>query len=458
MPKEETRPEPQPSPLSAASSSSQRTATSIPKQEPASSSAVQDAFLGIGAQLPDIDDMDFDTQLDMDILNSGSGENYDNTQAERPAPAQLNLRAPNLPIINPNPYATFQNGALFSLGCFRDGLFHCQHLQLCQQRLDTADDLQNHFAIAHFEFTRIDPAHRYICSMCHFTSLFPNDPCSCGTADFIELWICGHFIKRQWYQRDSSDGTDFQGYRPGSNFDSPSYGRPNINFPWDPNMDGGHFGGGGGGNQGQFNNYQGGNSYGMTGNQGFGWNNSNGSGSGSNQYQGNFGARQMAWGGQYSFQIWCWKAQQKGRPLKSLLLLLLLLAFTFSFTYLWIFTKARMAIPQIAASIRSHLPVLGFVILLSAIAMCPLIRRFIFRRARCVSITIILDHLAHKHADDVRRDLDFLCTRLHSLLCRLHADQSDLNILCVVSLAYDKKGGDDYRLMPSMKHELQRPP
>jgi hypothetical protein len=455
MPKDETRPEPHRSPLSAASSSSQRTATSITKQEPTSDDSIQHAFLGIGAQLPDID-MDFDA-LDMDILSPGPGGNYDNTQAERPAPAALNLLAPNLPISNPNPYATFQHGCLFSIGCLRDGQFQCQHLQLCQQRLNTAEELETHFETAHFEYTRIKPAHRYICSRCQVTSLFPNGPCACATPESIETWICGHFIKRQWYQRDNTDGSDFRGFRPGSNFDSHLYGRPNNNSPWDPNVDRGNFGAGGN-SQGQFN-YYGGNSYGMTGNPEFGWN-FNGSGSGSNRYQGNlFGARQMAWDGQHSLEILCWKAQQHGPRLKVLLLLLLVLfALTFGFTYIWIMTKARMAIPQVTASIRCHLPILGFVILLSSLAMCPLIQFLTLRGERCVSTAIILDYRATKPADDRQRDLDFFCILLHTLLCRLRADQLDLNIIYMVLFAYDRRGGNDFTLMPSPEHELQRPP
>jgi hypothetical protein len=455
MPKDETRPEPHRSPLSAASSSSQRTATSITKQEPTSDDSIQHAFLGIGAQLPDID-MDFDA-LDMDILSPGPGGNYDNTQAERPAPAALNLLAPNLPISNPNPYATFQHGCLFSIGCLRDGQFQCQHLQLCQQRLNTAEELETHFETAHFEYTRIKPAHRYICSRCQVTSLFPNGPCACATPESIETWICGHFIKRQWYQRDNTDGSDFRGFRPGSNFDSHLYGRPNNNSPWDPNVDRGNFGAGGN-SQGQFN-YYGGNSYGMTGNPEFGWN-SNGSGSGSNRYQGNlFGARQMAWDGQHSLEILCWKAQQHGPRLKVLLLLLLVLfALTFGFTYIWIMTKARMAIPQVTASIRCHLPILGFVILLSSLAMCPLIQFLTLRGERCVSTAIILDYRATKRADDRQRDLDFFCILLHTLLCRLRADQLDLNIIYMVLFAYDRRGGNDFTLMPSPEHGLQRPP
>jgi len=460
MPKEEVAPEPQPSPLSAASSSSQRTARSVTKQEPPSSTAVSDDFLGIGAQLlPELPATDFDTQLDMDLLSSGQGGSYDNTQAQRPPPATLDFLAPDLPIVNPNPYATFLHGALFSLGCLRDGLFHCQHLQICPQRFNTADELQQHFASAHFEFTRIDPAHRYICSICNRTSLYPTDACSCPTPDpdTIELWICGHFIKRQWFQRDNSDGTDFQGYQPGSNyFDSPSFGGGNGGGPWNPNMNNrGSFGGGL--NQGPFN-HQGG--YGRTANRSFGWDNSNGSGSGSNQYRGSFlGTRQRAFDGQYSFQIWCSKAQPKSWHVKPLILVVLLLfTITFAFSHDWTITKAQMAIPRAAAAIRSHLPVVGFVILMASIVVPLATIHLTARRARCVSTTIVLDHLVKKHADDIQRDLDALCKLLHSLLCRLHTDHLDLNILCVVSCAYDTKGGDDFTLMPATKHELQRPP
>lgn len=413
----------------------------------------------MGAQLAEFDPREINTQLDMDmdidILSSGPEGNYDNTQAERPALATLNLLAPNLTTSDPNPYATFQHGAPFLLGCFRDGQFQCFHLQRCLQRLDTADELQNHFATKHFEYTRIYPAHRFICSKCNLTSLFPNDPCSCGTLDNIEMWICGHFIKRPWYQRESSDGTDFQGYQPGSKFDSPSFGGSNTGAPGDPNPNNGGNVGGGFNNQGP-SNYQG--AYDRTGNQGFRWNGSNGSGSGSNQYQRNFfGARQMALDGQYSFQIWCSKVQPKGWHLNWLLILLLLLfAVAFGLTHNWVVTKARME--TLATKIGPHVAVLGFAILTMPIVMQLLIQHLTFRRAREVSITIILDHLAKKRADDFQRDLDVLRKLLQTLVYRLHTDQLDLNIICVASFAYDRKRGDDLTLMPSTKHEVQHPP
>jgi hypothetical protein len=126
------------------------------------------------------------------------------------------------------------------------------------------------------------------------------------------------------------------------------------------------------------------------------------------------------------------------------------MSMAFGFTHDWLITKTHLA----AASIRSHLPVLGFAILMTSIVIPLLMQHFNLRRARCVSITIVLDHQAKKHADDLQRDLDVLCTLLHTLLCRLHPDQSDLNILCVVSLAHDAKGGNDFALLPSTKHEL----
>jgi len=155
-----------------------------------------------------------------------------------------------------------------------------------------------------------------------------------------------------------------------------------MNFPWDPNMNNGNFGGRGN-NQGHYN-YQGGNMYGRTGIQGYGWNASPGSGSGSNQYQGNFfGARQLARDSQYTLQIWCLKGQQKARCLNFLLLLLLLLlVVSFGFTHDWIISKARMAIPRAAASIRSHLPVVGFVTLIASVAMCLSIKHLTVQRVR----------------------------------------------------------------------------
>jgi len=94
-----------------------------------------------------------------------------------------------------NPYDSFKGGALFLLGVLRDGAFHCQHLQLCPQRFETAEELRIHFELAHFHFTRISPASRYICSTCENITPCLNGPCSCRTTESIELWICGRFIK-----------------------------------------------------------------------------------------------------------------------------------------------------------------------------------------------------------------------------------------------------------------------
>jgi hypothetical protein len=153
-------------------------------------------------------------------------------------------------------------------------------------------------------------------------------------------------------------------------------------------------------NQGPFN-YQGG--YGRTGNQSFGWDNSNGSGSGSNQYQRNFlGTRQRVFDGQYTFQIWCSKAQQKSWALKPLLLtLLLLFTVIFGLSHDWMIAKTRTAFPS--ASIHPYLPAAGFIILITSIVLPLATIHLKARQARCVSTTIVLDHLIQKHADDFQK-------------------------------------------------------
>jgi len=139
---------------------------------------------------------------------------------------------------------------------------------------------------------------------------------------------------------------------------------------------------GGGLNQGPFN-HQGG--YGRTANRSFGWENSNGSGSGSNQYRGSFlGTRQRAIDGQYSFQIWCSKAQPKSWRMKPLLAILLLCTITFAFSHEWIITKAQKTLPG-ASAIRPHLPVVGFVILMASIVVPLVTIHLTGRRARCRS-------------------------------------------------------------------------
>jgi len=132
-------------------------------------------------------------------------------------------------------------------------------------------------------------------------------------------------------------------------------------------------------------NYQGGNTYGGTGNQAYGYDGSNGSGSVGNQFQANIfgGARQMALNGPHTFRILFANGQHKGRRLRFLILLMLLLvAIAFGFTHDWIISKARMAIPRAAGGIRSHLPVMGFVGIFASIATCLSVKHLTVQRVR----------------------------------------------------------------------------
>lgn len=424
-------------PLSATSSTSQRTARSITKQEPGSDSSVSDALFGVGAQLPEIK-MDLDG--DIDILSGATGGGYGNTQAETPAPAMLNSVAPDFPLANPDPYARFSHGALFLIGVFREGAFQCQHLQLCTQRFNTVEELQFHFETSHFYFTRISPAEHYICSACTVIGN-PNDICSCGAQNCFETWICGHLIKPPRYHRYAPDA--FQGYRPGSSFGPTGFGGGGSsgNFPWNPNMNQGGFGGGS--NHGQYNSYQGGGDYGHTvNNQGSGWGASNGSGSGSGQYRGTYGTRQMAWDN---------KAQMfpSERRLGLLFLFLLLLVLTVSFGQDWFTTKAGTA----AACMSSQLPTLGFGILMASIAIPMLSAKYFTGRRPHVDIAVLMDQLAKKmeHADgELHRELSILGSLLHTVLSRLDSGDWEMDLCVLKTKSRDSK--NDFMFTPAMRH------
>jgi len=141
----------------------------------------------------------------LDIQSPGT---YGDTRL--PAPATINPIAPTLPTISANPYSTYQNGDMVALG-LRNEVYYCQHLELCNEAFHTEEELQSHFALAHFEFTQITPAHRFLCAECHHLNNDLNSACyNCGVQGSIQHWVYGQYIRKPNYQRHAPDGHDIQ--------------------------------------------------------------------------------------------------------------------------------------------------------------------------------------------------------------------------------------------------------
>jgi len=131
-------------------------------------------------------------------------------------------------------YQGYQNGAQFPLGVWRQGRFLCQYQddKYCQHPFDNAEQLQTHFETAHFAFTRINPAHRYICSDpdCRYVSQDFINPCQCKKLHTAELWICGNFIRVGYNERYAPDGQSPLYGGTGSSRYTSSYGSASIGY------------------------------------------------------------------------------------------------------------------------------------------------------------------------------------------------------------------------------------
>lgn len=93
-------------------------------------------------------------------------------------------------------YSLIQNGCQFPLGIWDNSIYKCYFLDGdCQQFFADPEALQEHFETAHFEFTRIDPPLRCICTQCY--SVNTNHACSCGGP--VKLFVCGNYIQTTQY-------------------------------------------------------------------------------------------------------------------------------------------------------------------------------------------------------------------------------------------------------------------
>lgn len=451
----ESRPPPYHSRSSASSSSRQTVRSTLATQQAASGGSQAD-FLGLGQNPRLLQPFGpYDTTYP-DALSPGGADPL----AEIPTPTpSIFCNTSDLSTLSPDPYVTYQNGQMIALGLRRNGYFSCQHLGVCPQYLNDEEDLQLHFARDHFPFTRIDPAHRYICPNCHHPNEYINGPCSeCRNFGPMELWIYGNFIRTPSIHHDSPDGQDLQTYTSSADFFYPSaYGFSSMDPQWRRDTNDGNFGNGV--NPGHYMNGPDGNTYGGPGNQAY---NYNGSDSGGNQFQGNMfrGAWQMA-KAPFNIRKWCAKAVEIYRRQEVLLLsLLLLFAITSCFTHEWIVTKARTSFPHASTAFRASLPTVGFMSMIGSFAMSFCIKhisRQPSRQAKCVSSLVVFDNATYKHSNKSNRDpLD-----VPSML--LHLWQSNTGSQLPVRTSAVEDACDkvspflcDSLILPSTTHDLRR--
>ncbi|KAF7959690.1 hypothetical protein EAE96_001304 [Botrytis aclada] len=105
-----------------------------------------------------------------------------------------------------NHYSPFQHGGQFPLGVWDCSTYKCYFLDGdCQHSFVDEESLQAHFEDSHFEFTRIDPCLRWICSECFFVTT--SDACGCGGT--VKLFICGNYIPTEQYPLEPPPRTSY---------------------------------------------------------------------------------------------------------------------------------------------------------------------------------------------------------------------------------------------------------
>lgn len=366
----------------------------------------------------------------LDIQSPGA---YGDTQL--PTPATINYVAPALPTIGANPYGTYQNGDMVAIG-LRNGFYWCQHLDgLCNAFFNTDEELQTHFELAHFEFTRINPAYRYICLECKHLNNDLNGPCfNCGAHGSIQLWVYGQYIRIPNYHRQAPDGQDLQRLAPYSvPFSAISF----QSFDFDLGLNDFN----GNANAGGFD-MQGDNLYGGPGNQAYGYNPSRGSDAGGSQYQGSvYGAQQMAMNIPNTIRVGYIKSLQFFNQYKLILLLLsVLVIISFGVNFGWLLPKAQGNFPQATSTFQEHLPVIGFLAIMGSFLLSLSVKYFTakhLRRTQCVSIIVVLDDRRRKTNEADRDDVLFMLSR--TLLSHSSADHQHLILISLAGKNYDKK-------------------
>lgn len=159
-------------------------------------------LLGIGDNFTlEQDDYTTDVQSPLGGFDPLAGISTQNQQVYSPLDSLLPFDTLTQPQSSDEGY---QNSSQFPLGVWRQQQFHCRYPvnDDCQLAFDNAEQLQAHFETAHFPFTRIAPAHRWICAnpSCLSVTKERLDLCHCGCAGLAEYWICGNYIRTASYQ------------------------------------------------------------------------------------------------------------------------------------------------------------------------------------------------------------------------------------------------------------------
>lgn len=335
-------------------------------------------------------------------LLSGLGQNEALLQPSTPLDATLDIQTPaidgaspdildsaplyygqsDLPALSPNPYANYQNGSMFPIGV-QSGpgpIFQCNHLQdYCFEQFNDIEDLQLHFETAHFAFTRIDPAYRFVCSACKNIYDLSGAPCYyCGTEDQTEIWVYGNYIRNGLDHRHSPDRQDLQRNIPGfAPYYPSSFNIPNSNLQ---GMNGRDFNGEG--NPGNYdferrnNNINGGGP-----GHGYTYNANAYNGSPNNtQFQGT--RFQRAWHIMTLKRHTLHPRTSQRQKVLFALVLSLIIAITFFLSYNWTISKIRALLPSSTSGLKPSLSVLGFVGMVASSVLYLSVKRFSLHRAR----------------------------------------------------------------------------
>ncbi|ATZ52425.1 hypothetical protein BCIN_08g01560 [Botrytis cinerea B05.10] len=161
-------------------------------------SQVQYELQGIGEKF----DVAPDISLDHDLILSPIID-LEATQSQNenslPDPMSLETRAAMH-------YSPFQHGSQFPLGVWDRSTYKCYFLDgECQHSYFDERSLQAHFEASHFEFTRIDPCFRCICTRCF--SVTASYTCGCG--GIVKLFICGNYIRTGQYPPEPPPRTSY---------------------------------------------------------------------------------------------------------------------------------------------------------------------------------------------------------------------------------------------------------
>lgn len=325
---------------------------------------------------------------------------------------------------------TYQNGAMFQLALFSICYF-CQGLNrgtICNEMFMTDEEMQQHFSAAHFEFDRIYPAHKHMCSRCNYVNDESLGPCyNCQAQNSIQTWLCGNYIRTQSSSRYAPDGQNHHQYDPYTTVVSPM---PNI--AWATTLH--TFGGNAGTNQ---YDTQNGSYYAGPGSQSYDFNSSAEAEQQGSQYMGsNYGGAS-----QYSIGILpsarlCFTKSRKviTKSRVSMLLFSLLVILSLGFSLRWIMYRVEAHYRELSYKLQAQLPIVGSMAFLTSFAVSLLVKYLWdqrVRRRRSQYVSAIATISNHEHGTD---SIQRRCP-LHSLTCppqvskdRLHTFDSRIYV------------------------------